>query len=115
MSRTTVQIQFDHFKEINETWNSRLGLVIQKTANDLGGLIKTSIEQQGMVDTGAYLNSWFGEKTGDLEAIVYSDKEYGPYLEYGTVHMTDRPHVTPAAEGLEGPFAAAAKEAIGHE
>lgn len=56
------------------------------------------------IDTGALVNSIGTEMTGPLRGIVYEGMEYAAYLEYGTVHMAARPHMTPAVEAVRSRF-----------
>lgn len=51
------------------------------------------------VDEGTYINSIkTNAQRGSLTAIVSTNMEKGPHLEFGTVRMAARPHFTPAME-----------------
>lgn len=56
------------------------------------------------IDTGALVNSIGTEMTGPLRGIIYESMEYAAHLEYGTVHMAARPHMTPAVEAVRQRF-----------
>jgi len=68
------------------------------------GLLHDSINSTSSVSTlGGY---------GDITAIAYTDVEYAPHLEYGTVHMEARPFMVPAAERVRPSFEKAMRSAI---
>lgn len=63
-----------------------------QTAADIVDMTK----QLSPVDTGALKQS-YGAVPIDSTAIqIGSDKEYAPYVEYGTSEMAAQPHLTPA-------------------
>jgi phage gpG-like protein len=64
------------------------------------------------IDYGHLVNSIQMEVTGPLTAIVYSNTEYAPYLEFGTTRMAARPAWVPAAQRAWGPFQEAFREIV---
>lgn len=80
----------------------RTELVVAKTAADIaaGGKARTPPR----VDTGAMLNAWDAQPTGDLEWEARNGVEYAIYNEYGTRHMAPHPMAIPAAEEAREPF-----------
>lgn len=65
------------------------------------------------VDTGRYRSSWRHRFDANaLGAELYTDVEYGPYLEYGTSRMAPRPHAGPVAEQIKGIFRKNTKDAL---
>ncbi len=56
------------------------------------------------IDTGFLVNSIRMEPAGDLTAYVNVGADYGPHLEYGTVHMAARPFLLPAMTSEEPAF-----------
>ena len=50
------------------------------------------------VDTGNLVNSLQIEMEGDLTAVVFTDVEYAPTLEFGGAKMAMRPFLGPAAQ-----------------
>lgn len=55
------------------------------------------------IDTGALAESYTWETEG-LHGIAGTNIEYGPYVEYGTVHTTAQPHLVPSAERVADAF-----------
>lgn len=62
------------------------------------------------VDTSTLINSITSEMEGPATAIVYTDVEYAPYLEYGTSRMAARPFLTPAVEAVRPAFLGACRD-----
>ena len=61
------------------------------------------------MDTGALANSIAYEFTGRTRGVVFTNQEYGPHLEFGTVDMGPRPFMTPAADAVGPRFARAVR------
>lgn len=88
--------------------------IVGKLSLDGVAIVKRNIQAQQLIDTGNYLNSWdvlpVEVTATSIKGGFGSGVEYGPYLEYGTIHMPARPHVAPAADELradaEGAFRA---------
>ncbi len=64
------------------------------------------------VDTGRLVNSITFRSTGPLSAEVFSDVEYGPMLEFGTMRIIQRPAWVPAVERIQPKFIARVIDAI---
>jgi HK97 gp10 family phage protein len=77
-----------------------------KTAGDIVDLTK----QLTPVDTGALKQSYGAIPVDSNTVQVGSDKEYAPYVEYGTSKMAAQPHLTPAFKQSEPTFAANLKD-----
>jgi len=56
--------------------------------------------QPPMSDTGRLANSITFDRLGDLTAVVGSNLDYAPWLEYGTSRMAARPFFRPAVERM---------------
>ena len=55
------------------------------------------------IDTGALAESYTAESTG-LHGTAGTNMEYGPYVEYGTIHQSAQPHLVPSVERVAGAF-----------
>jgi len=84
-------------------------LVSKFTRFDLPSVIAANMAQGGEdVVSAAKASTAFNDRTGnlrgsfavleasELSVIVGSDVRYAPFLEYGTVRMTERPHWRPS-------------------
>jgi HK97 gp10 family phage protein len=69
--------------------------------------------QPPAIDTGLLHDSLQSKMTGATSAMAYTNVEYAPHLEYGTVHMEPRPFMVPAAEQVRPSFEQAMREAMG--
>lgn len=58
------------------------------------------------VDTGALVQSLNVESAAGYRAMVYTNMEYAPMLEFGTSRMAARPFLGPAASAESGVFRA---------
>lgn len=56
------------------------------------------------IDTGALVNSIANRMQSLTTAIVYTNQEYAPMLEFGTRKMGKRPFFRPAAEKMRARF-----------
>lgn len=79
-----------------------------QTAADIVDLTK----QITPVDTGALKQSYGADPVSSTHIRIGSDKEYAPYVEYGTVNSPSQPHLTPAFEQNVATFKARLKEEI---
>ena len=102
MSTTSVTIKLNRFPELMRDIPNAIDRVVETQAHALEADIKSGIVEKNIVDTGAYLGSWNTEREDEHTFVVFSDKEYGPYQEYGTARgLPARPHVVPAAVAIE--------------
>lgn len=69
--------------------------------------------QPPMSDTGRLANSITFDRLGDLTAIVGSELNYAPWLEYGTSRMAARPFFRPAVERMRPKYIGKLEELIG--
>lgn len=79
-----------------------------QTAADIVALTK----QLTPVDTGALKQSYGAVPIDSSTIEIGSDKEYAPYVEYGTSRMAAQPHLTPAFFQSEDTFRVRLKEAM---
>ncbi len=79
-----------------------------QTAADIVDMTK----QITPVDTGALKQSYGAVPISSSHVRVGSDKEYAPYVEYGTVNSPSQPHLTPAFEQNVATFKARLAEEI---
>lgn len=78
-----------------------------QTAADIVDMAK----QLSPVDTGALRQSYGAVPIDSNTVHIGSDKEYAPYVEYGTSKMGAQPHLTPAFLQNEETFKQRLKEA----
>jgi hypothetical protein len=55
------------------------------------------------IDTGALAESYTAEVEG-LQGTAGTNMEYGPHVEYGTIHAPAQPHLVPSLERVAGAF-----------
>jgi hypothetical protein len=69
---------------------------ITKATLFIEGEVKASVAgqraEQMSVDTGQFLNSIKGRKSGTMEGVVFSDVEHSKFMEYGTSKIRPRSH-----------------------
>jgi phage gpG-like protein len=70
-------------------------------------LVQGGIEHQASapgeapaIDTGNLVNSIQVEMTGPAAAVVFTNVEYAPYLEFGTIEIAPRPFLQPAVDAI---------------
>ena len=68
---------------------------VAKALEVCGGMAESFAKLQCPVDTGNLRNSINHAQTEDM-AIVGTNVEYAPYVEYGTVNMKAQPYLKPA-------------------
>ena len=64
------------------------------------------------IDTGVLVNSIQSQMTGPMTGIVFTNTEYAPILEFGSVHMAPRPFFLPAAKQAWPSFLEAMKRIV---
>jgi HK97 gp10 family phage protein len=79
-----------------------------QTAADIVDLTK----QLTPVDTGSLKQSYGAVPIDSSTIQIGTDKEYGPFVEYGTSRMAAQPHLTPAFMQNEETFKVRLAEAI---
>src|SRR4029453_3788123 len=90
----TVQIVYNHIPRIAAALRPACGEIVQETIL----AIETGAKIVGPVDTGALRASLQSDMTGDTSGQGANNTDFSVYVEYGTVHMGERPYMTPAAE-----------------
>lgn len=107
-----LKVEHDGLGNLSADTRRLLTELVRKTAFDIEAEAKTLAP----VDTGALVNSiqtvTEGEGLGDLDAAVIVGQEYGPYVEFGTIHQAAQPFLTPAVERQRQVFPAAIGAAI---
>jgi phage gpG-like protein len=107
MPRTVTTLSGNRYEEIARRLPHALREIRQDTAAEIETTIKVGMAASSSpsmpgsmpgVDTGALINSIQVEEDGSDTTVVYTNQEYAPHLEYGTIHMAARPFMTPAAE-----------------
>lgn len=86
----------DFINKVNEEIEKKIPESVKQAAFFLQAQVKDSIAHGTnapvSVDTGRFLNSIDVQGLGKNEAKVFTDIEYGKFLEYGTKYMNPRPH-----------------------
>ena len=78
-------------------YKSKIEAAVSKEIRTTTLAIEAGAKVAAPVDTGALRNSIQSE-TEKLRGRVSVGVEYGPYVEYGTVHQAAHPFLTPVAE-----------------
>jgi HK97 gp10 family phage protein len=81
---------------------------VQSTAREIRDTAKTL----SPVKTGKLRKSIESRKTGEAQAQVGTDVDYGIYQEYGTRHMSAQPFLTPAFQAHKDTLKHKIKEEI---
>lgn len=120
--KTAGTVTFNHLPQIAAKLGPAVRAVIQETILELETDIKAdmaepktgAIDPRGhqasapgeapAVDYGVLINSVQTDMIRDDLGLVYEGTEYAAPLEYGTVHMAPRPHMTPAADRARPKF-----------
>lgn len=84
--------------------------VVRKTLFDIEAGAKERTPPR--VDTGAMLNGWTTEMTGEFSGFVYNAVAHHIYNELGTVNMSAHPMLFPAAEDARQPFYDAMRKVV---
>lgn len=106
--RGTVRLHYNHTGAIREEVKESASRVVRKTALDVlaraAGLVPVDTGNlKGSLAPGGRGNV-FEMGPGDLTAVVGTNVEYAPYVEYGTRRMAAQPYLTPAAEAMRPAF-----------
>lgn len=121
MPASTVLV-FDRYAELTAKMVAQIRGVVDETASaieqDVKGRAPTSYPGAPMsgeplaapIRTGNLRRSYHTERHfegTDMYAEIGNDPnvaDYAVYLEYGTIHMAPRPHLTPSSESQREPF-----------
>ena len=104
-SFVVAELKFNRLPQITAALRPKASQIVRKTAADVEARAKSIVP----VDTGNLKNSIQTEMESDLTAVVGTNVEYAPYVEYGTYKMAARPYLGPAAEAVRPGFEAAMK------
>ena len=117
--KVTVKTVFNDIPRIKDGMRPKAGQAVMATALDIASIAKQSMSggktgitykrsnkthrasapgEAPAIDSGELINSIQAAKQDELTALAFSNMEYSPHLEFGTVHMAKRPFFTPAAE-----------------
>lgn len=98
----------NRFGQIADRLQPQATQLVRETAERITDRVVASMEastpgpsspgEAPAIVSGELAGSYQWKQTGADEAVVYSDAEHAPYLEYGTTKMAPRPHLTPAVE-----------------
>lgn len=123
MPRSTV-IVFDRYAELTAEMIGAIREVVSDTANQIeqdvkgrapksfAGASAAPPAKAAPIRTGNLRRSYHTERHfegADMYAEIGNDPnvaDYAPFVEYGTVHMAPRPHLTPSSEDQRAPFLA---------
>lgn len=120
MAKTVVSIRNNRFPAIIRALPQAAHDIVEETVFGIETTIKTGMAaaksgawyddhqasapgEMPAIDLTALVNSIQTEVSGS-EGVIFTNQEYSPHLEYGTVNMLPRPFMTPAAEAERGPF-----------
>jgi HK97 gp10 family phage protein len=110
---TVVELTSNRLPELIRRLPAAVGEIVEETALELEATVKAGMAssmspsspgQYPGVDTGTLMNSIQTEPESDTVQVVYTNVEYAPYLEFGTVHMEPRPFLGQAASTVEPDF-----------
>jgi len=79
-----------------------------QSMEQLAGMVENNAKDIVPVDTGALRGSIqheTQEKSGGVESVIGTNKEYAEYVELGTSKMRAQPYLKPAAEKIKGQIA----------
>lgn len=111
----------NHFPRIIAGMETQAGQAVRETVFDIEGRAKLLMQgpkhgaeyprgkgavhqasapgEAPAVDTGHLWNSIQTEMVGRFSGVVFTNAEYAPALEFGSVHVAARPFFTPATQG----------------
>lgn len=101
------RVVFNRFPRIRAAMLPTAERIVEKTALDMEGGMKTRIVAQGAVDTGFLLNSVQARKVGPGHWRVTVGADYGIYVDQGTRFMPARPFFYPTVAEVGAEFIAA--------
>ena len=118
--KVVVKTVFNDIPRIKAGMNPKAGEAVRSTAIDISYVAKRSMSgnktgleykrsggkshrasapgEAPAIDSGELVNSIQNAQIDQLTAMSFSNMEYAPHLEFGTVHMAKRPFYVPAAE-----------------
>lgn len=94
------RLEFNHFDRIARQLPQVVDKVVRKTAFEIESVAKS----RAPVDTGNLKASISTMVDGPAHAVVGTNVEYAPFVEYGTRHMAAQPYLIPAAEQARPKF-----------
>lgn len=86
-----------HKGKVLDAEESAVRRAMEMIALQMEGYAKEELTRQKAVDTGRLRNS-VSHVAEDRDAIVGTNVEYGPYIEFGTYKMAARPYLRPAIQ-----------------
>lgn len=87
----------DHSPEVLRAESAAIARAMQIIGLKMEKYAKDELTRQGAVDTGR-LRASVSHVAEDKSAVVGTNVEYAPYIEYGTSRMRPRQYIRPAAQ-----------------
>ena len=100
MGALEIIVKLDKFDEIAKRLPGVIDAILAKVAND----VVADAQVRSRVDTGEMRAGWTAGQTGEHEWTVSNSVEHTIYNEFGTVHMSAQPMLTPAVEAQRSNF-----------
>lgn len=79
----------------------------------IGGMAESFAKKACPVDTGRLRNSITHAQFDENTEVIGTNVEYAPYVELGTMRMSARPFLRPAAENHKAEYVAVIKSVMG--
>lgn len=100
-NNTDIRVLFNRMPDVIRKAPQRAKEAVKKATFDVEAQAKTRVR----VDTGNLKNSLRSDFVSDgYTGIVGTNVEYAAYVEFGTVRMSARPYLTPAADAVRPSF-----------
>jgi hypothetical protein len=99
MMASSVEVQYDRFEEIRQRLGDTLAALVETTSEEIVAEIKASDH----LPKGAPVTVTRGAKTNTIK-VGDRRRFFVGFVEYGTIHQTARPFVTPIAESNRARF-----------
>ena len=94
-----VRVYISRLLELEKNF-SRVPEAMMEITEDVAIEVRENIVREGVIDTGALLDSITAERRDEQTTIVRDGVEYGVYQEFGTSRIAARPFFTPAIENF---------------
>lgn len=104
----SVRILFNRIHDVGPTLRKQASDVVKKAALDVEAGAKGAVP----VRTGTLRRSIHTTFPSETSAMVGTDVQYAPHVEFGTRHMGARPYLLPAFERIKPKLVAALKAIV---
>lgn len=108
----TVRVIFNRMDTIGDKLAKGAADVVAKTSLDLEARVKRAIQEHGLIDTGAMLNSVQAHQLGPLRWVLEVGQSYAIYHVFGKRHLPARDFWNPPIDAARVPFAAAMRQVL---